>query len=79
MAQASRAIIPKDPGGPWGQRIGVNAAGSDAWTLKATAFVTKRNNPLDWWRYSIVVLNWHVSPTLVVLLREENDRCEQVR
>ena len=64
MAQASRAITPKDPGGPWGQRIGVNVAGSDAWTLRVTAFVTKRNNPSDWWRYSIVVLNWYVPITL---------------
>lgn len=60
MAQASRAITPKDPGGPWGQRIGANVAGGEAWTLRATAFVTKRNNPSDWWRYSIVVLNWYV-------------------
>jgi hypothetical protein len=66
MAQASRAITPKDPGGPWGQRIGVNVAGSDAWTLRVTAFVTKRNNPSDWWRYSITVMNWYVSATLTV-------------
>lgn len=64
MAQASRAITPKDPGGPWGQRIGVNVAGSDAWAFKVTAFVTKRNNPSDWWRYSIVVLNWWVPDML---------------
>ena len=57
MAQASRAITPKDPGGPWGQRIGVNVAGSSAGTLQVTAFVTGRNNPSDWCRYSIVVLN----------------------
>ena len=63
MAQASRAITPKDPGGPWGQRIGANVEGSGAWTLKVTAFVTKRNNPSDWWRYSIVVLNWYVHTT----------------
>ena len=63
MAQASRAITPKDPGGPWGQRIGVNVAGGEAWTLRVTAFVTKRNNPSDWWRYSIVVLNWYVPAT----------------
>ena len=60
MAQASRAITPKDPGGPWGQRIGVNVAGSDALTVRVTAFVTKRKNSSDWWRYSIVVLNWYV-------------------
>lgn len=66
MAQASRAITPRDPGGPWGQRIGVNVAGSDAWTVKVTAFVTKRNNPSDWWRYSLVVLNWYVPVVLTV-------------
>ena len=66
MAQASRAITPRDPGGPWGQRIGVNVAGSDAWALRVAAFVTKRNNPSDWWRYSIVVMNWYVSIVLTV-------------
>ena len=64
MAQASRAITPKDPGGPWGQSIGVNVTGSDALTVRVTAFVTKRKNPSDWWRYSIVVLNWYVSAML---------------
>ena len=63
MAQASRAITPKDPGGPWGQRIGMNVTGSNAWALQVTAFVTMRNNPSDWWRYSIVVLNGCV-PTM---------------
>ena len=66
MAQASRAITPKDPGGPWGQRIGVNATGSDAWALRVTAFVTERNNTSDWSRYSIVVLNWYVPATLTI-------------
>ena len=64
MAQASRAITPKDPGGPWGQRIGVNVVGSDARTVRVTAFVTKRKNSSDWWRYSIVVLNWYVPAIL---------------
>jgi len=41
----------------------VNVAGGEAWTLRVTAFVTKRNNPSDWWRYSIVVLNWYVPAT----------------
>jgi len=54
MAQVSRAITPRDPGGPWGQRIGVNMVGSDAWALRVTAVVTKRNNSSDWWRYIIV-------------------------
>ena len=78
MAQASRAITPKDPGGPWGQRIGLNVAGGDAGTLRVSAFVTKRNNPSDWWRYSIVVLNWYVLVHISVSRREENDCCWKV-
>jgi len=58
MAQASRAITPKDPGGPWGQKIGANVTGTDNDYLRVTSFVTKRNNPSDWWRYSLVVMNW---------------------
>ncbi|KAK7441531.1 hypothetical protein VKT23_016522 [Stygiomarasmius scandens] len=57
MAQASKAIIPKDPGGPFGTRIGVNVAGGKASTLVVGAYVTRRNNAADWLRYSIVVLN----------------------
>lgn len=58
MAQASKAILPKDPGGPWGQRIGVSVSGSMAWGLIVGAYVTGRVNPTDWLRYSLVVLNW---------------------
>ncbi|THU99546.1 glycoside hydrolase [Dendrothele bispora CBS 962.96] len=57
MAQASKAIIPKDSGGPFGTRIGVNVAGAKASTLVVGAYVTRRNNPSDWSRYSVVVLN----------------------
>ncbi|KAJ7875298.1 glycoside hydrolase [Mycena olivaceomarginata] len=46
MAQPSKAIIPKDAGGPFGKRVGVGA------------YVTGRVNPADWLRYSLVVLNW---------------------
>ncbi|KAF8641342.1 hypothetical protein AX16_010040 [Volvariella volvacea WC 439] len=59
MAQASKAIIPKDNGGPFGQRIGLSIQGSQAWTLRATAFVTRRVSASEWLRYSIVVLNWY--------------------
>ncbi|KAF8889154.1 glycoside hydrolase family 30 protein, partial [Gymnopilus junonius] len=58
MAQASKAIIPKDPGGPFGQRIGVSVQGSLSWALVVGAYVVRRVNPTDWLQYSIVVLNW---------------------
>ncbi|KAJ4481148.1 glucan endo-1,6-beta-glucosidase [Lentinula aciculospora] len=58
MAQASKAIIPKDVGGPFGQRIGVTIGGELSWALIVGAYVTGRVNPTDWLRYSIVVLNW---------------------
>ena len=54
MAQASKAILPKDPGGPWGQRIGVSVGGSLDWALVVSAFKTARLNSADWNRYSIV-------------------------
>lgn len=58
MAQASKAIIPKDVGGPFGQRIDVSVGGELSWALIVGAYVTGRVNPTDWPRYSIVVLNW---------------------
>ncbi|KAF5370547.1 hypothetical protein D9757_010139 [Collybiopsis confluens] len=58
MAHASKAILPKDPGGPFGKRVGVSVSGSLAWALRVGAYVTHRTNPSDWWRYSLVVLNW---------------------
>jgi len=58
MAQASKAIIPKDAGGPFGQRIGVSVGGSLNWALRVGAYVTARVSSTDWLRYSIVVLNW---------------------
>lgn len=59
MAHASRAIIPKDSGGPFGQRIGVSVAGSLDWGLRVGAYVTGRVSSTDWNRYSLVVLNWY--------------------
>ncbi|EUC54891.1 glycoside hydrolase family 30 protein [Rhizoctonia solani AG-3 Rhs1AP] len=59
LAQASRAVVPKDPGGPIGQRIGVTVGGNLSWALRVNAFVTKRTSSADWNRYSIVVLNWN--------------------
>lgn len=60
MAQASKAILPKDAGGPWGQRIGVTIGGSLDWTLVVGAYQTKRVKSTDLNRYSLVVLNWYV-------------------
>ncbi|KJA25337.1 glycoside hydrolase family 30 protein [Hypholoma sublateritium FD-334 SS-4] len=58
MAQASKAIIPKDSGGPYGQRIDVTIGGSLSWALRVSAFVTGRVSSSDSLRYSIVVMNW---------------------
>ncbi|KAG1821411.1 glycoside hydrolase family 30 protein [Suillus variegatus] len=58
MAQASKAILPRDAGGPWGQRIGVSIGGSLDWALVVGAYKTGRVSSSDWNRYSIVVLNW---------------------
>ena len=57
MAQASKAIIPKDSGGPFGQRIGVTVAGS----LFVGAYVINRVSSTDWKQYSLVVLNGEFS------------------
>ncbi|KAJ6452494.1 glucan endo-1,6-beta-glucosidase [Mycena sanguinolenta] len=59
MAQASKAIIPKDPGGPWGQRIGVSVQGSLNWALRVGAYSTKRLSSTDFNRYTLVVMNWN--------------------
>lgn len=58
MAQASRAITPKDVNGPWGQRIKITLGGTLNWALRVNAFVTGRVSSTDWLRYSLVVLNW---------------------
>ncbi|KAI0052461.1 glycoside hydrolase family 30 protein [Auriscalpium vulgare] len=63
MAQASRAILPRDKNGPWGKRIGVSVGGSLNWALRVGAYVTERSNSSDWLRYSLVVLNWDDSST----------------
>ncbi|KAJ6449146.1 glycoside hydrolase family 30 protein [Mycena vitilis] len=58
MAQASKAIIPVDAGGPWGKRIGVSVQGGLGWALRVGAYSTKRVSSTDWNRYSLVVMNW---------------------
>ena len=64
MGQASKAILPRDSGGPWGKRIGVSVGGTLNWALRVGAYVTGRVNSADWLRYSLVVLNWCVSTHL---------------
>ena len=59
MAQTSRAVIPKDPGGPFASRIGVTVGGSLNWALRVGAYRTGRTNSQPD-RYTIVVLNWSV-------------------
>jgi hypothetical protein len=58
MAHAGKAILPRDVGGPFGQRIGVAVGGSIGWALRVGAYVTRRVSSSDWLRYSLVVLNW---------------------
>jgi hypothetical protein len=62
MAQASKAVIPKDVGGAWGQRIGVTVGGTLNWALRVGAYVTTRVSSSDWLRYSLVVLNCETAP-----------------
>ena len=62
-AQASKAIIPKDVDGPWGKRIGVSVGGTLDWTFVVGAYVTGRVKSSDWYRYSLVVLNWYDNST----------------
>jgi hypothetical protein len=57
MAQASKAVLPRDVGGPWGKRIGVTVGGELNWALRVGAYVTGRVSSTDWLRYSLVVLN----------------------
>ncbi|KAG8845451.1 hypothetical protein FRB96_002507 [Tulasnella sp. 330] len=59
LAQGSRAILPKDAGGPWGQRLSTTVTGALASELVVTGYVTKRTSSTDWPRYSLVVLNWN--------------------
>ncbi|KAF8588225.1 glycoside hydrolase family 30 protein [Ramaria rubella] len=58
MAQTSRAVIPKDPGGPFAQRIGVTVGGTLNWALRVGAYKTGRVNAGDPARWTLVVLNW---------------------
>ncbi len=74
MAQASKAIVPKDKNGPWGQRIGVSVNGGTNWALRVGAYVTHRSSASDWNRYSLVVLNWSVT-TPVLQCWQLTDLC----
>ncbi|OSX61843.1 glycoside hydrolase family 30 protein [Postia placenta MAD-698-R-SB12] len=55
IAQASKAILPKDKGGPLGRHIKVDVGGNQ--NLVVSFFVTERTSSSDWNRYSLVVLN----------------------
>ncbi|KII91795.1 glycoside hydrolase family 30 protein [Plicaturopsis crispa FD-325 SS-3] len=57
MAQASKAILPKDSGGPYGQRVKVDVGGPLQAGLLVGAYVTGRTSPSLPQRYSLVVLN----------------------
>ena len=57
MAQASKAIIPKDFGGPFGQRIGVTVASSLNKALLVGAYVINRVDSTDLKQFSLVVLH----------------------
>ncbi|KAI0670922.1 glycoside hydrolase [Trametes maxima] len=59
MAQASKAVLPRDKNGPFGQRVAVDVGGSLSGLLLASAFKTGRTNASDYRRYSLVVLNWN--------------------
>lgn len=58
MAHASKAILPKDAGGPWGQRINVTIGGGADWALVVGAYRTERLSSTNENRYALVVLNW---------------------
>ncbi|KAG1720408.1 glycoside hydrolase family 30 protein [Suillus lakei] len=62
MAQASKAILPRDVGGPWGQRIGVSVGGSLDWALVVGAYKTGRVLSSDWNRYSMQSTTWNPQP-----------------
>lgn len=64
IAQTSKAVIPKDAGGPFGQRIGVSIGGDLGWALVVAAYVTDRTSSSDYLRYSLVILNWWVYSSL---------------
>lgn len=57
LAQVSKAAIPEDAGGPFGQRLGISLSGPQSSALLVTAFVTPRASPSHPARYSLVVLN----------------------
>lgn len=54
LAQANKAVLPRDAGGPWGQRIAASVGGKEDWALVVSAYRTKRKNVEDWDRYSLV-------------------------
>ncbi|KAH8110045.1 glycoside hydrolase superfamily [Phellopilus nigrolimitatus] len=55
MAHASKAVLPLNEGGAFGQRIGVDVSGSQESSLTVGAYVTAANGTSS--RYSLVVMN----------------------
>jgi hypothetical protein len=77
MAQASKAILPRDVGGPWGTRIQSTVGGELSWALRVNAFVTGRTNSSDWLRYSLVVLNCEFAGRFSSMIEQLNGRAFQ--
>ncbi|EED83900.1 hypothetical protein POSPLDRAFT_134943 [Postia placenta Mad-698-R] len=61
IAQASKAILPKDQGGPFGRRIKVDVGGNQ--NLVVSSFVTERTSSSDWNRYSLATYTFPVGVT----------------
>ncbi|KZW00253.1 glycoside hydrolase family 30 protein [Exidia glandulosa HHB12029] len=58
LAHANRAVLPKDAGGAFGQRIKTSVDGSVNWALRVIAYEIPRLNPAAPKQYSLLVLNW---------------------
>ncbi|KAL1746195.1 glycoside hydrolase superfamily [Schizophyllum fasciatum] len=59
LVHLSKAILPKDSGGPFGKRIGVSVTGDQSCALVVSAFITERGVTNEPARYSLVVLNYY--------------------
>ncbi|KIK56318.1 glycoside hydrolase family 30 protein [Collybiopsis luxurians FD-317 M1] len=59
MAQASKAILPVNAGGPFGRRIDVAVKGASNSALRVGAYATGGVKGTDRTRYALVVMNWN--------------------
>jgi O-glycosyl hydrolase len=48
LAQAQRAVLPKDADGPRGKRVKVSVSGGMEWALRVGAYVTGRSDDKEW-------------------------------